>query len=163
MSIHRRLAEIHKNLMNIKIPKTGYNPHKKFSYHELEDIMPYVIEECYNHEITLEFTFVENTAILKLVDWNDDKKYIPFRINVPELIVPEKNPNNKLIQDTGANVSYLQRYLLKLAFPCISDKDIIDSMDSEGNDDVSSAKNITLNPKKNLHLKKLKWMLMFQR
>ena len=126
MSIQRRLAEIHKELLEAKIPKTGYNKHKGFKYYELEDIMPPIIKACYKHKITLQFSFVENTAILKLVDWDDDKKYIPFRIQVPELVVPDKNPNNKLIQDTGANVSYLQRYLLKLAFPCINDKDTID-------------------------------------
>lgn len=139
MSIQRRLAEIHKELLEAKIPKTGYNKHKGFKYYELEDIMPYVINACYNHKITLQFSFVENTAILKLVDWDDDKKYIPFRIQVPDLIVPDKNPNNKLIQDTGANVSYLQRYLLKLAFPCINDKDTID-FDAGNNNDVGSAK-----------------------
>ncbi|MCR5027039.1 MAG: ERF family protein [Methanobrevibacter sp.] len=142
MSIHRRLSEIHKELLETKIPKTGYNKHKGFRYYELEDIMPYVINACYKHKITLQFSFVENTAILKLVDWDDEKKYIPFRIQVPELIVPEKNPNNKLIQDTGANVSYLQRYLLKLAFPCINDKDIIDLDDgnSEKSNEAGSSK-----------------------
>ena len=35
--------------------------------------------------------------------------------------------NAILIQDTGANISYLQRYLLKLAFPALNDGDMIDS------------------------------------
>lgn len=126
MSLHRRLAEVHKELMNTKIEKTGFNKHKGFKYYELEDIIGPITNACYAHEIVLEFCFVEETAILKLVDWNDEKKYIPFRIALPKIITPEKNPNNQLIQTIGANISYLQRYLLKLAFPCLTDKDVID-------------------------------------
>ena len=126
MSIHRRLAEVQKELKNTKIEKTGYNKHKGFRYYELEDIIGPITDACYKHEISLEFTFIEETAILKLVDWNDESKYIPFRIGLPGIVTPDKNPNNQIIQTIGANISYLQRYLLKLAFPVINDKDEID-------------------------------------
>lgn len=126
MSLHRRLAEVHMKLMTMKIDKTGYNKHKGFKYYELEDMIGPITNACYAQEIVLEFCFVEDTAILKLVDWNDETKYIPFRIGLPKIITPEKNPNNQLIQTIGANISYLQRYLLKLAFPCLTDKDVID-------------------------------------
>ena len=136
MSIHRRLAEVHKELMNTKIEKTGYNRHKGFAYYELEDIIGPITKACYSQDIVLEFSFVEDTAILKLVDWNDESKYIPFRIGLPEIITPEKNPNNQLIQTIGANISYLQRYLLKLAFPCLTDKDLIDGSEEEASSAV---------------------------
>ena len=143
MSIHRRLAEVHRELMNTKIEKTGYNRHKGFKYYELEDIIGPITNACHAQEIVLEFSFVEDTAILKLVDWNDESKYIPFRIGLPEIITPEKNPNNQLIQTVGANISYLQRYLLKLAFPCLTDKDMIDGSAEE----ASSAKEPSTTPK----------------
>lgn len=146
MSIHRRVMEVNMALMNKKIKKTGWNPHKKFPYYELTDILPPVMSECHNRDIAVEFPFTEGVAILKLVDENDKKEYIPYRIQMPELVVPEQNPkkmdmrNTTLIQDTGANISYLQRYLLKLAFPCLSDKDMVDSgMSDDVKDDASSA------------------------
>lgn len=148
MSIHRRLAEVHKELMNTKIEKTGYNKHKGFKYYELEDIIGPITNACYAQEIVLEFSFVEDTAILKLVDWNDETKYIPFRIGLPEIITPEKNPNNQLIQTIGANISYLQRYLLKLAFPCLTDKDMIDSGVSDNDTTTSSKKEMKSSSKK---------------
>lgn len=136
MSIHRRLAEVHQELKNMKIEKTGHNKHKGFKYYELDDIIGPITDQCYKHEISLEFSFVEETAILKLVDWNNPKEYLVFRIGLPEIVTPEKNPNNQIIQTIGANISYLQRYLLKLAFPVLSDKDVIDSTSI---DDASSA------------------------
>lgn len=142
MSVHRRLAEVHMKLMSMKITKSGYNGHKKFHYYELEDIIPPVTTECYNQKLALEFAFADDVAVLKIVDWDNPKEYIPFRVKIPEIITPEKNPNNQIIQTLGANISYLQRYLLKLAFPCLSDKDVIDS-DESINDNASSAKNET--------------------
>ena len=126
-NVHAKLAEVHMQLMGMKIKKTGHNAHKHFDYYELSDIIPPVTQECHKQGLTLEFAFCEDVAILKIVDWENPKDYIPFRIKMPEIIVPEKNPNNQIIQTAGANISYLQRYLLKLAFPCLSDKDVIDS------------------------------------
>ena len=127
MSIHEKLANVHMTLMGMKIPKTGYNGHKKFRYYELEDIMPHIIRECYNQGLTVEFTYCEDVAILKIVDWVNPKEYIPYRVRIPDMVTPDKNPNNAIIQTLGANISYLQRYLLKLAFPCLTDKDVIDN------------------------------------
>ena len=138
MSVHQKLAEVNMKLMSMKITKSGYNGHKHFKYYELEDIIPPVTKECYDEKLALEFAFADDTAVLKIVDWENPKDYIPFRVKLPEIVTPEKNPNNQIIQTLGANISYLQRYLLKLAFPCLSDKDSIDS-DEGSTNDASSA------------------------
>ncbi len=148
MSIHQKLAEVHMKLMSMKINKSGYNNHKRFAYYELEDIMGPVTKECYEQGLTLEFAYCEDVAILKIVDWENPKEYIPFRVKMPEVITPEKNPNNQIIQTVGANISYLQRYLLKLAFPCLSDKDMVDSSEEE----ASSATSTTQEPKEDVNI-----------
>lgn len=126
MSIYKRLSQINCNLLKKNIPKTGYNKHTKSKYYELADMIPHATVECYQANIALVFPFCESVAILKLVDMDDHSKYITYRLRIPELVVPEKNPNNKIIQDYGADITYLKRYLLQLAFPCFSDKDFID-------------------------------------
>lgn len=148
MSIHQKLAEVHMKLMSMKINKSGYNNHKRFAYYELEDIMGPVTKECYEQGLTLEFAYCEDVAILKIVDWENPKEYIPFRVKMPEVITPEKNPNNQIIQTVGANISYMQRYLLKLAFPCLSDKDMVDSSEEE----ASSATSNTQEPKEDVNI-----------
>ena len=113
MSIYKRLTKINCKLLTQKIPKTGYNKHKNFYYYELEDIMPHCMRECANENIALVFPYCEDVAILKLVDMDNPKKYITYRLRMPELIASDKNPNNKMIQDFGADITYLQRYHLK--------------------------------------------------
>ena len=142
MSIYKRLSQINCNLLKKNIPKTGYNKHKNFKYYELVDMIPHATMECHQANIALVFPFCEGVAILKLVDMDDPSKYITYRLKIPELVVPEKNPNNKIIQDYGADITYLKRYLLQLAFPCFSDKDFIDGevASSAKNTNESSAK-----------------------
>lgn len=126
-SVRQRKVEVNKALMGMKIEKTGYNKHKGFRYYELIDILPPILSECYKRGLDVDFPFAEGLAILKIVDLEDEKQYLPYRIEIPEVIVPEKNPNNQIIQAVGADITYLQRYLLKLAFPALSDKDMVDS------------------------------------
>ena len=137
MSIYKRHAKINCELLGKKIQKTGYNKHKKFYYYELEDMIPPVYAECFNENIDVDFPFCEDVAILKLVDMDNPKEYLTYRLRMPEIIAGTKNTNNQVIQDVGADITYLKRYLLKLAFPCFMDKDVIDM----GIDDDSSAKN----------------------
>ena len=138
-NIYQKLANIQCALLKKDIKKSGYNKHKGFKYHELEDLIPPIFEECMKQEVTLVFTFVENAAILKIRDWNG-KDEISVRITSPELVVPEKNPNNQLIQAVGANVTYLKRYLLVNTF-LITESELIDS--SVGNDASSAEKKQT--------------------
>lgn len=142
MSIYRRLSQINCNLLKKNIPKTGYNKHKKYKYYELADMIPHANMECHQANIALVFPFCEDVAILKLVDMDDPSKYITYRLRIPELVVPEKNQNTNIIQDYGADITYLKRYLLQLAFPCFSDKDFIDGevASSAKNTNESSAK-----------------------
>ena len=142
MSIYKKLATVQCELLKKHIKKSGYNNHKRFDYYELEDLIPPIFEECMKQELTLVFTFVENAAILKIRDWNG-KDEISVRVTVPDLVIPDKNPNNALIQAVGANSTYLKRYLLVNTF-LIMEKEVIDSDNSKDNttskENASSAK-----------------------
>ena len=65
-NVHAKLAEVHMQLMGMKIKKTGHNAHKHFDYYELSDIIPPVTQECHKQGLTLEFAFCEDVAILKI-------------------------------------------------------------------------------------------------
>ena len=137
MSIYQKLANIQCALLKKDIPKSGYNKHKGFKYHELEDLIPPIFEECMKEELTLVFTFVENAAILKIRDWNG-KDEISVRVTMPELVIPDKNPNNQLIQAVGANVTYMKRYLLVNTF-LIIEKEVIDASNTSNTHDVTES------------------------
>ena len=138
MGVHEKLMEVNMALLNMNIKKSGFNKHKGFPYYELMDMIPTVTKLCYGQRLGIEFPYADDVAILRIVNLDNKDDYVVFRLTFPELIAEEKNPNNKLIQAYGADITYLQRYLLKLAFPSLSDKDVIDS--DEPTDDASSAK-----------------------
>ena len=146
MNIHEKVMEVNMTLFDMNIPKSGYNKHKDFWYHELEDMIRPVSQLCYKQRVALEFPYSDDVGILRRVDLDNPKEYIVYRVTFPELIVEKGNPNNKLIQNLGANITYLQRYLLKLAFPALSDKDSVDADDN--NASSARKKNTKKEPKK---------------
>lgn len=130
MNIYAKLARIQKKIMGMKIPKSGWNPHRNFHYHELEDLLPPIFEACFEEELTLMFNFTEDAAVLHLKSWNAKSEVAPLdeirvRAPFPE-VVPNKGSN--YIQTEGAYITYLKRYLLTNLFLIIED-DLIDSSD----------------------------------
>lgn len=128
MNIYAKLASIQKKIMSMKIPKSGYNKHRDFHYHELEDLLPPIFEACFEEELTLMFNFTEDAAVLHLKSWNANTEVAPLdeiRVRAP---FPEVVPNKgtSIIQTEGAYITYLKRYLLTNLF-LIIENDIIDS------------------------------------
>lgn len=139
MSIYEKLSNVQLALMRKDIKKTGFNKFKKYHYYTLDDLMPPCIEECNREGLTFFFNFRNNEAIIRLHEWENPKEGISCGLPFPELITPDedtKNKNNVLVQDLGAVVTYLKRYLLINLFD-ITDVEVIDS---ESNDVASSAK-----------------------
>lgn len=124
MKIHQKVAEIQKNLMGMKLPKSGFNKFNKFQYYELEDILPAVFNECYRMELFIEFTFDKDVAQLKVRNWNEPGESIITSVPMPEIVPLNKGMN--VMQSEGSYITYLKRYLLVNMF-LILEKDIVDS------------------------------------
>ena len=153
MSIYEKLSKVQLALMRRDIKKTGHNTFKKYHYYTLDDLMAPCIEECNREGLTFFFNFRNNEAIIRLHEWENPKEGITCGLPFPELINPDedvKNKNNILVQDLGAAVTYLKRYLLINLFD-ITDVELIDS---ESNDDASSAEKNTKKESKRDKLKK---------
>ena len=133
--IYKKLSNVQLALMRKDIKKTGFNKFKKYRYYTLDDLMAPCIEECNHEGLTFFFNFRNGEAIIRLHEWEKPEKGITCGLPFPDLINPDedaKNKNNLLIQDLGAAVTYLKRYLLINLFD-ITDVELIDS------DDASSA------------------------
>ena len=125
-TVYQRIAEIQIELMGMNIPKTGYNRFNKHKYHELEDLIPPILKECFKRELMLDFTFTSDEAILKVRDWNTPGEVASTRAPMPE--IREMNSKMNIVQSEGAYITYLKRYLLTNMF-LIMEKDIIDAED----------------------------------
>lgn len=132
--IHQKVANIQRNLMRQELPKSGYNKFGKFHYHELEDILPAIFQECYNQELFMEFSFTNDLAQLKIRNWNEPGESIITSVPMPEIEPLNKGMN--VMQSEGSYITYLKRYLLVNMF-LIMEKDVVDSDNSTGTKEVS--------------------------
>lgn len=138
-TVYQRIAEIQIELMEMKIPKTGYNRFNKHKYHELEDLIPPILKECFKRELMLDFTFTSDEAILKVRDWNTPADMASTRLPMPK--ISELNGGMNVAQSEGAFITYFKRYLLTNMF-LIMEKDVIDADGEEPEEKKESAKKV---------------------
>lgn len=123
--IHQKIARIQKNLMAMKLPKSGENKFANFKYYELEDILPAIFKECYNQELFLEFSFSLEEAQLKVRNWNEPGESVITSVPMPEIVPLNRGMN--IMQSEGSYITYLKRYLLTNLF-LIIEKDVVDAI-----------------------------------
>lgn len=123
--IHQKIARIQKNLMAMKLPKSGENKFANFKYYELEDILPAIFKECYNQELFLEFSFSLEEAQLKVRNWNEPGESVITSVPMPEIVPLNRGMN--IMQSEGSYITYLKRYLLTNLF-LIMEKEVVDAI-----------------------------------
>lgn len=123
--IHQKIARIQKNLMAMKLPKSGENKFANFKYYELEDILPAIFKECYNQELFLEFSFSLDEAQLKVRNWNEPGESVITSVPMPEIVPLNRGMN--IMQSEGSYITYLKRYLLTNLF-LIMENDVVDAI-----------------------------------
>lgn len=128
--IHQKIARIQKNLMAMKLPKSGENKFANFKYYELEDILPAIFKECYNQELFLEFSFSLEEAQLKVRNWNEPGESVITSVPMPEIVPLNRGMN--ILQSEGSYITYLKRYLLTNLF-LIMEKDVVDAIPQNNN------------------------------
>lgn len=128
--IHQKIARIQKNLMAMKLPKSGENKFANFKYYELEDILPAIFKECYNQELFLEFSFSLEEAQLKVRNWNEPGESVITSVPMPEIVPLNRGMN--IMQSEGSYITYLKRYLLTNLF-LIMEKDVVDAIPQNNN------------------------------
>lgn len=144
LTFMQRILNARKAIMDSGIAKD--KPGFKFHYVDLPQIEAKVNEACFDNDILCWFDFNEGTATLSLYDARDDQKS-PFIVNViPKAVEMKTQP----IQDTGAMITYMRRYLYMTAFQ-ISEHDIVDAKDNEPEEEAAG-----LDPERQALLDKIK-------
>lgn len=126
-SIHKKISEIQMKLLKEEFgTKNGY----RSKYIPLPEMLPKIIHECYNQELTLYFSATTEHLILKLHTWKDNEEF-SARVRLPELTKNE--------QDEGKKITYLKRYLLMNTFMILEDSVDPDDYDTSASPAPSSA------------------------
>ena len=115
----QRILKARKEIMDSGISKD--KPGFKFHYVDLPQIEAKVNEACISNDIFTWFDFSDNKATLKLYDAKGGSD--PFVATVEPKAVDMKG--QQPIQDTGAMITYMRRYLYMTAFQ-ISEHDLVD-------------------------------------
>mgnify|MGYP004563758959 FL=1 len=131
-TLNEAIASIRVKLQKADLRKTGKNKFVGFEYFELADFLPTLNELMEKEGVNDLFTIEENKAILTLIKGEEKQSYmIPFiMFETPLNIKGAKSMQD--IQYLGALNTYYKRYLYLNAFG-ITDGDVIDALDVEGN------------------------------
>lgn len=142
--LNEKIIKIKKKLYSEKIEKTGKNTFQNFSFFELKDFLPRLIELMEEEEINDLFTIENNEAMLILNHKEEKNVYkIPFVMFDTPLNKSGKE-SMQPIQYLGALNTYYKRYLYLNAFS-ISENDVIDAMDKEEAKTKNNTKSATQN------------------
>ena len=122
---YQELQEVRFELSKASLKKTGKNNYHGFEYFELKDFLPTATDLFKKHDLTPVFNVELSPegveyAILDVFYKGSEK--ITFK-------APTARPNNNNpIQDLGAMITYMRRYLYLMALDIV-ENDIVDSQD----------------------------------
>lgn len=158
MNIYKKIQKVKKELSERELKKSGKNDYSGFSYYELGDFLPSIIELCDKYglftkvdfqdkfrlnttknnseEILTTDTKIGEEAILTIINTDKVNEKETYSCDVKELNLKGANS----IQNYGGVQTYLRRYLYMNAFDIV-EADMFDSQEFEKKKKQKSEKN----------------------
>lgn len=135
MNIYQKLTTARVELQDMKLKKSGKN--QSMSYYELGDFLPAINGLCKKHDMMTKLNIVHDgveKAVLTVYSSSEPKEKIDFVCPTAEASLPR----GQAIQNLGAKITYLRRYMLMTAFEIV-ESDIVDQVNIDLTDDVEPA------------------------
>lgn len=143
LNIYEKITNIKSDFLKANVKKSGKNKFANYTYYELADITPVLIELCKQYGIFTKFSYTKDEATLEIVNIeNPDEREI-YTSPMEEL---ELKGCNK-IQALGGCETYSRRYLYMSAFDII-ENDMFDAVVSEEKEKQTAENNIYIKIKK---------------
>jgi hypothetical protein len=134
MNIYQKLIKVRVELQDMQLKKSGKN--QSIAYYELGDFLPAVVKLCEKHDLLTRFNIISDSvekAVLTLYNATEPKEKIDFITPTAEVELPR----GQKIQNLGAKITYLRRYMLMTAFEIV-ESDLVDSINREMTDEISN-------------------------
>jgi len=132
-TIYQKLAEARVELQDLKLKKTGKN--QSMSYYELADFLPAIVKLCEKHGMITIFNMSKaydtETAELTIRDTVTGTS-VCFVSPTGEANLPK----GQAIQNLGAKITYMRRYMLMTAFELI-ESDIVDKVNKQLENEIT--------------------------
>lgn len=124
-NIYVKLAKLRNDIQRAPLKKTGHNAFQKFDYFELKDFIPTVMKMCDDIGLVGHVTVSNEDAVLTIINAESPDESLSF--TVPWVMsTGSSNP----IQNLGATVTYIRRYLWMMALELV-ENDIVDASDTK--------------------------------
>lgn len=115
MTLLEKLAAVRLELQQKAPAKSGKNTFSNYDYYELADFMPAVTELMHKHKLVGLFGMDTENATLRIVDCEKPEDAELFVLPVREAVLKGAHP----IQNLGAMVTYMRRYLWMVAMELV--------------------------------------------
>jgi hypothetical protein len=124
MSVYAKLNEARVELQNMNIKKggSGFN----FKYYDLADFLPVINLINAKYKLHTFMRFNHELASLVIIDAEDTKETIEITCPMAEAQLPKGQP----IQNLGASITYIRRYLYMVAYEIV-EHEMIDSLQEQ--------------------------------
>lgn len=126
LNIYEKITNIKSDFLKANVKKSGKNKFANYTYYELADITPVLIELCKQYGIFTKFSYTKEQATLEIVNIENPTEREIYTSPMEEL---ELKGCNK-IQALGGSETYSRRYLYMSAFDII-ENDMFDAVISE--------------------------------
>lgn len=126
LNIYEKITNIKSDFLKSNVKKSGRNKFANYTYYELADITPVLIELCKQYGIFTKFSYTKDQATLEIVNIEKPSEREIYTSPMEEL---ELKGCNK-IQALGGSETYSRRYLYMSAFDII-ENDMFDAVVSE--------------------------------
>lgn len=118
------MTAIKAELSKRKIPKSGKNKYSGFTYHELQDFMPHILELNNKHGVASTPQFLKDKGICTLKLVNVDDSTDSYTVVIPfveaEMLAKGGAPSTvDAIQRIGSTITYNRRYLFMTAYDVV--------------------------------------------
>lgn len=168
MNIYEKMAHARCELKSKEMKKSGKNPFAKFTYFELSDFIPYVLDILEKYKICSKFSLNNQEARLEFINAEMPEETIDYSAPIAQVDLK----GCTAIQGIGASITYMRRYLYMMAFEIV-EADMLDAVVSKDEQptfkkripkydpqDLSDAEealnNVTLRPKFDVIINKIK-------
>lgn len=126
LNIYEKITNIKSEFLKANVKKSGKNKFANYTYYELADITPVLIELCKKYKVFTKFSYTQDQATLEIVNIENPNEREIYTSPMEEL---ELKGCNK-IQALGGSETYSRRYLYMSAFDII-ENDMFDAVVSE--------------------------------
>ena len=133
MNVFEKLNEARIRFQNANVKKSGKNSYAGYTYYELADILPAINKIAQELKFSCIVNFTPDLATLDFVDCEKNEK---ITFTSPMSSASLKGAME--VQNTGAVITYLKRYLYQNCFEIVED----DTLDATLNPNDNSKDNV---------------------